>query len=177
MRGDPDAKGNHWITSSARISRDCWIVRPSALAVFRLMTNSNLVGRSIAAELVQMNPDVIVSFGAVAGVAIKNATTTIPIIATTGDPVRLGLVSNLSRPEGNITRLSPIAPELAAKRLELIHKFLPNAALIGELVDPANTYWQRVRSDYEQVFRTMGIRPLFVGPAPDRSCRRRRAFR
>jgi len=47
MRGDPDAKGNHWITSSARSSTDCWIVRPSALAVFRLMTNSNLVGRSI----------------------------------------------------------------------------------------------------------------------------------
>jgi len=117
---------------------------------------------ALAAELVQMNLDVIVSFGAVAGVAIKNATKTIPIVATTGDPVRLGLVSNLSRPEGNITGLSLIAPELAAKRLELTHEFLPKAALIGELVDPANTYWQRVRSDYEQVFRTMGIRPLFV---------------
>ena len=77
---------------------------------------------ALAAELVQMNLDVIVSFGAVAGVAIKNATTTIPIVATTGDPVRLGLVSNLSRPEGNITGLSLIAPELAAKRLELIRR-------------------------------------------------------
>ncbi len=100
---------------------------------------------ALAAELAQMKLDVIVSFGAVAGVAIKNATTTIPIVATTGDPVRLGLVSNLSRPEGNITGVSLIAPELAAKRLELIHEFLPKATLIGELVDPANTYWQRVR--------------------------------
>ena len=80
---------------------------------------------ALAAELVQMKLDVIVSFGAVAGVALRNATTTIPIVAMTGDPVRLGLVSNLSRPGGNITGLSLIAPELAAKRLELIRELLP----------------------------------------------------
>ena len=116
----------------------------------------------LAAELVQMNLDVIASFGAVAGAAMKKATTTIPIVATTGDPVRLGLVSNLSHPEGNITGLSLIAPELAAKRLELIRVFLPKATLIGELVDPANTYWQRVRPDYEQAFRNQRMHPLFV---------------
>ena len=117
---------------------------------------------ALAVELAQMNLDVILSYGAVAGIAIKNATTTIPIVATTGDPVRLGLVSNLSRPEGNITGVSLIAPELAAKRLELIHEFLPKVTLIGELVDPANTYWQRVRLDYEQAFRKMRLQPLFV---------------
>jgi putative ABC transport system substrate-binding protein len=117
---------------------------------------------ALAAELVQMNLDVIVSFGAVAGVAIKNATTTIPIVSLTGDPVRLGLVSNLSHPGGNITGVSNIAPELAAKRLELIRELLPKATLIGELVDPANTYWQRVRPDYEQAFRAQRMRPLFV---------------
>ena len=117
---------------------------------------------ALAAELVQMKLDVILSFGAVAGVALKNATTTIPIVATTGDPVRLGLVSNLSHPGGNITGLSLIAPELAAKRLELIRELLPKATLIGELVDPANIYWQRVRPDYEQAFRVMRMQPLFV---------------
>ena len=117
---------------------------------------------ALAAELVQMKVDVIVSFGAVAAVALRDATTTIPIVATTGDPVRLGLVSNLSHPGGNITGLSLIAPELAAKRLELIRELLPKATLIGELVDPANTYWQRVRPDYEQAFRAMRMQPLFV---------------
>jgi putative ABC transport system substrate-binding protein len=116
---------------------------------------------ALAAELAQMNLDVIASFGAVAGVAIKNATNTIPIIATTGDPVRLGLVSNLSRPGGNITGVSLIAPELAAKRLELLHELLPKATVIGELVDPANTYWQRVRPDYEQAFRELRLQSLF----------------
>jgi putative tryptophan/tyrosine transport system substrate-binding protein len=117
---------------------------------------------ALAAELVQMNLDVIVSFGAVASVAIKNATTTIPIVTATGDPVRLGLVSNMSHPGGNITGVSNISPELAAKRLELLREFLPKATLIGELVDPANTYWQRVRPDYEQAFRAQRMSPLFV---------------
>jgi putative ABC transport system substrate-binding protein len=71
-------------------------------------------------------------------------------------------VSNLSHPGGNITGVSNIAPELAAKRLELIRELLPKATLIGELVDPANTYWQRVSPDYEQAFRAQRMRPLFV---------------
>jgi putative ABC transport system substrate-binding protein len=117
---------------------------------------------ALAAELVEMRLDVILTFGAVAGVAVRNATTTIPIVATTGDPVRLGLVSNLAHPDGNITGVSLIAPELSAKRLELIRELLPNALLIGELLDPANTYWHRVRPDYEQAFRAMRMQPLFV---------------
>ena len=117
---------------------------------------------ALAAELVQLKLDVIVTGGAVAGIAMKNATTTVPIVATTGDPVRLGLVTSLSHPGGNITGLSLISPELAAKRLELIREFLPKATRIGELVDPANLYWQRVRPDYEQAFRALRMQPLFV---------------
>jgi putative ABC transport system substrate-binding protein len=117
---------------------------------------------ALAAELAQLKLDVIVTTGAVAGVAMKNATTTVPIVATSGDPVRLGLVSSLSHPGGNITGLSLIAPELAAKRLELLREFLPRATRIGELVDPANMYWQRVRPDYEQAFRALRLQPIFV---------------
>jgi putative ABC transport system substrate-binding protein len=117
---------------------------------------------ALAAELAQMKIDVIVSFGAIASVAARNATTTIPIVATTGDPVQLGLVSNLSRPGGNITGLSLVAPELATKRLQIVRELLPKAALIGELVDPGNTYWRRVRADYERAFRTVRMQPLFV---------------
>jgi len=117
---------------------------------------------ALAGELAQMHLDVILCFGAVACLGMKNTNTTIPIVSTSGDPVRLGLVSNLSRPERNITGVSMIAPELAAKRLELIRELLPKAKIVGELVDPANTYWQRVRVDYEQTFRTMRMEPLFV---------------
>jgi putative ABC transport system substrate-binding protein len=116
----------------------------------------------LAAELVQLKVEVIVTFGAVGAVAAKNSTTTIPIVATTGDPVRLGLVSSMSRPGGNITGVSMISPELAAKRLELLRELLPKAMRIGELVDPGNEYWKLVRKDYEDAFRMLGLQPIFV---------------
>src|SRR5436309_2395757 len=56
---------------------------------------------ALAAELVRLKVDVIVTFGSVASVAAKDSTTIIPIVTTTGDPVRLGLVSSMSRPGGN----------------------------------------------------------------------------
>jgi putative tryptophan/tyrosine transport system substrate-binding protein len=117
---------------------------------------------ALAAELVRLKLDVIVTGGAVAGMAMKSATTTIPIVATTGDPVRLGLVTSLSHPGGNITGVSLISPELAAKRLELIREVLPKATRIGELVDPANVYWQRERRDYEQTFGALRMQPIFI---------------
>ena len=120
---------------------------------------------ALAAELVQLKVEVIVTFGAVGAVAAKNATTTIPIVATTGDPVRLGLVASMSRPGSNITGLSTIAPELAAKRLELMREFFPKITRIGELVDPSNQYWQLVRKDYENAFRSLQMQPIFVEAA------------
>ena len=89
----------------------------------------------LAAELAQMNLDVIVSFGAVAAVAIKNATTTIPIVTQSGDPVRLGLVSNLSRPGGNITGLSFFTSEIGSKRLELMKEAMPDIRRVAVIWD------------------------------------------
>src|SRR5690349_20967534 len=117
---------------------------------------------TLAAELVQLKVDLIVTYGSVASVAAKDSTTTIPIVATTGDPVRLGLVSSMSRPGGNITGMSTIAPELAAKRLELLRELLPKVTRIGELVDPGNQYWRLVRKEYEEAFRALGLQPIFV---------------
>jgi len=117
---------------------------------------------ALAAELVRINPDVIVTFGAVAGVAAKSATATLPIVAVSGDPVRLGLVSNMSHPGGNITGISTIAPELAAKRLEILRELIPNAMRVGEIVDRANQYWYRVREDYERTFASLKLQPIFV---------------
>lgn len=117
---------------------------------------------TLAAELAQLNLDVIVSFGAVASLAAKNATTSIPIVTLSGDPILIGLVSSLSRPGGNVTGMTTLAPELGAKRLELLRELLPKATRIGELVDPANPYIRLTRNDYEQVFRSFGMQPIFV---------------
>ncbi len=117
---------------------------------------------ALVAELVRLHVDAIVTFGAVAGLAAKKATTTIPIVATTGDPVAFGLVSNMAHPGGNITGIALVAPQLAGKRLELLRELLPGAVRVGELVDPNNTYWHAVRGDYERAFRSLGMEPMFV---------------
>jgi len=100
--------------------------------------------------------------GAVAGIAAKNATTTIPIVAISGDPVRLGLVSSMAHPGGNITGISLIAPELAAKRLEILRELIPTATRVGEVVDRANQYWYRVKEDYDRAFALLKLQPIFV---------------
>jgi putative ABC transport system substrate-binding protein len=117
---------------------------------------------ALAAELVGLPVELIVTFGAVAGVAAKGATKSIPIVATTGDPVAFGLVANMSRPGGNITGIALISPELATKRLELLRELQPSSVRIGELVDPANVYWHAVRKDYEHAFRSLSMEPIFV---------------
>lgn len=119
----------------------------------------------LAGELVQLRPDVILAPGAVASLAAKNATTTIPLVTVTGDPVVAGLVSSMSRPGGNITGTSTVSPELAAKRLELLRELFPTARRVGELVDPANQYFRIIRNDNEQTYRKLGMEPIFVDVA------------
>jgi len=81
----------------------------------------------LAKDLVANNVDVILTFSFPAATAAKNATTTIPIVATLmgGDPVATGLVKSFSRPNGNITGVSDMAIELAPKRLELLKDLVP----------------------------------------------------
>jgi len=93
----------------------------------------------LAAELVRLKVDVIVTQGTPATQAAMRATTTIPIVMLgTGDPLRTGLVASLSRPGGNVTGLTQLAPELAGKRLQLLKETVPNVSRVAFLWNPAN---------------------------------------
>ena len=97
---------------------------------------------ALAAELVRLKVDVIVTAGPLPTRAAKEATTTIPIVMTNeGDPIGTGFVASLARPGGNITGLSTLAPELSGKRLELLKEIVPKlsrVAVLGTSTLPGN---------------------------------------
>jgi putative ABC transport system substrate-binding protein len=85
----------------------------------------------LVAELIALKVDVIVVVSAQAAQAAKKATTTIPVVVTSGDPVGAGLVESLARPGGNVTGLANLSYDLAAKRLELLKEAVPRASRVA----------------------------------------------
>jgi putative ABC transport system substrate-binding protein len=93
----------------------------------------------MAAELAAMPVDLIVTWGTPAALAAKQATTTIPVVmGAAGDPVSVGIVSNLARPDGNITGFAAQNVDLDGKRLELLKDLLPHLSRVGMLANSAN---------------------------------------
>ena len=90
----------------------------------------------LAAELVRLKVDVIVTTTSGSANAAQQVTETIPIILTTGDPVGTGLAASLARPGGNVTGLSVLLPELSGKRLELLKETLPKITRVAVLWNP-----------------------------------------
>src|ERR1051325_9200551 len=115
---------------------------------------------ALAADLVSRKVDVIAASGGgdVGSRAAKDATSTIPIVFIGGgDPVDAGLVASLARPGGNITGISFIAVELAPKRLELLSEFIPEAQIIGLLVNPNSPTAERTIRDVQEAARAKGV--------------------
>lgn len=115
--------------------------------------------RPLAAELVNMAPDVIVTFGTPAARAVLEATKIIPVVfASVGDPIATGLVTNLARPEANGTGVSLLSTELGVKRLDLLHQLAPRARRVAYLVALANPS-EAVRTESVQAAaQSLGIK-------------------
>jgi putative ABC transport system substrate-binding protein len=112
----------------------------------------------LAAEMVADPVSAIVALGPPAAVAVKAATTAIPIVFAIGaDPLDLGLVSSLNRPGGNVTGVTFLVNTLGAKRLELLRELVPSTKLIGLLANPANPTSQSQTTDIQAAARAHGI--------------------
>ena len=124
---------------------------------------------AMAFELVHRQVAVIVATGStVAAHAAKAATTTIPILFISGDPVKDGLVASLNRPGGNATGVSLFTDVLAAKRLEILRALVPNVMLIAVLVD-ANSAEAEVQSkEVQAAARTIGQEVLILNTSNER---------
>ena len=123
---------------------------------------------AFAAEVVRLNVDVIVAANDAAGRAAQQATKRIPIvIAVISDPVGSGFVNALARPGGNVTGLSMQAPELAAKRLQLLKEAVPHVSRVALLADTNDLGYRRAATEVEAAARTLGVQ-LRVHPVSSR---------
>jgi putative ABC transport system substrate-binding protein len=116
-----------------------WVEGDNLVIEFRYGEGRDDRFPGFAAELVSMPVDVLVVWGTPAAFAAKRATTTIPIlIAGAGDVVNTGLVSNLARPDANLTGFIALNVDLESKRLELLKEAVPGLSRVAVLANPAN---------------------------------------
>jgi putative ABC transport system substrate-binding protein len=140
--------------------KDTGYVESENLAIeYRWAENQPDRLRPLATELARREDAVIVAAGGgAAAVAAKAATTTVPIIFSTAeDPVRLGLVASLARPDGNLTGFNILVGEMGEKRLELLRELVPAATRVAVLVNPTNA------SDSESTLREVAAAGRAIG--------------
>lgn len=113
----------------------------------------------LAAELVHLKVDVILSGATVGAPAAKRATSTIPIVlVTTGDPVAAGLVASLARPGGNLTGVTALGQELSGKRLQLLREAVPSISQVAVLSNPTNPDTKLSVKEVEAAANDLGVR-------------------
>jgi putative ABC transport system substrate-binding protein len=116
-----------------------WIEGQNILIEWRLTEGREEQVPQFAAELARLPLDVIVAAGAPRIHAVQQETSTVPVVMlNSGDPVRNGFVASLSRPGGNFTGVSNIAPQLSGKRLELLKETIPGGSRVAILWDPTD---------------------------------------
>jgi putative tryptophan/tyrosine transport system substrate-binding protein len=115
-----------------------WIEGKDLIIDFRYFEGHAERLPALAAELVALNPDVLICSTSQAALALKSATATIPIVFVgVGDPVAIGLVQSLARPSANITGLTSVVPGgFVAKQIEILRELLPSASKIALLANP-----------------------------------------
>ena len=119
------------------------------------------VGRlpALAAELVNRQVTVVFTGTTVSALALKAATSTIPIVFAIGaDPVKLGLVVSLNRPGGNLTGMSFFTNQMETKRLGLLHEFAPKVDLIAALLNANNPFFGNQSKDLAEASRALGLK-------------------
>jgi putative ABC transport system substrate-binding protein len=116
-----------------------------------------------AAELLRLQPDLIIAVGTPAALAAKAATTTIPIVfVSVADPVGAGLVKSLARPGGNITGIALTGPEVVGKHVELLKEAIPSLSRVGVLINSAFSFHVAARPVVEAAAQNLGLRLTYA---------------
>ena len=119
---------------------------------------------TLIAELITLKVELIVTAGTPASLAVKKATTTIPLVMiAVGEPVGTGLVTSLARPGGNITGLTSIAEDLEEKRLELLREVIPKLSHIAVLWNPVSPIQVILEKEVQAAAQALRMKVLSLG--------------
>jgi putative ABC transport system substrate-binding protein len=141
-----------------RITQLGWNEGGNLKIAYRWAEGRNERFAELAADLVRLKVDLILTHNTVLTLAAKQATSSIPIVfATAGDPVGSGIVASLARPGGNLTGLSGQAPDTAGKRIELLRELIPGLERLGVLTETGNPYTARDVEEVRGAARTFNI--------------------
>jgi putative tryptophan/tyrosine transport system substrate-binding protein len=136
---------------------------------YRFAGNRNERLPALAADLVHRRVTVIAATGTPAALAAKAATPTIPIVFEGGnDPVQLGLVASLNRPDGNVTGVTQLNDAIAPKRLQLLHEVVPAATVMGLLVNPTDPALAEKRSLQAAAAHSLGLELHILNASTER---------
>jgi putative ABC transport system substrate-binding protein len=121
---------------------------------------------ALITELLTLNIDVLFTVSSQAAFAVKRATSTVPVVAVTGDPVGTGLVESLHRPGGNITGVSLLSGEYSSKWLELLKEMVPNLHRVAVLWNPENPTVARQKEKLQELAPGLGVELLALSGRP-----------
>jgi ABC-type uncharacterized transport system substrate-binding protein len=154
----PSAESQRIAAFVQRLRELGWIEGRTIAIEVRWAEGRNERFAEIAAEFVRLKVDVIVTAGTAAVVAVKQATSVIPIVfAAVGDPVGTGLVASLARPGGNVTGLSLQATDIAGKRLELLREVVPRLRRLAILANVGTPQAVREMREVQATARALGF--------------------
>ena len=150
---------SEWVAAFVqRLREHGWIDGRNIAIEYRWVEGREERFAEVAAELVRLKVDVIVTSGTPAVMALKQATAVIPIIfATAGDPVGNKLVASLARPGGNVTGLATLAADLAAKRIEILRELIPGLHRLAVMGNVGNPFTVLELAEVQAAARTLGL--------------------
>jgi putative ABC transport system substrate-binding protein len=148
-----------WVAALAQRLRELgWVEGRTITIEYRWAEGREERFTEIAAEFARLKVDIIVTSGTPAVMALKKATSVIPIVfATAGDPVGSGLVASLARPGGNVTGLATLANELAGKRLEILREIVPDLRRLAIMGNVGNPFTVLELGEIESAARTLDV--------------------
>ena len=131
---------------------------------YRWPAGDSARARTLAVELADLSPDVIFVGGTLALTAMRDATTTIPIVfVNVAEPVGGGFISSLAQPGGNITGFTPVEYSISGKWLQLLKEMVPSLKRVAILGDPNFASFAGFQASFERAATSMSIEPIIVG--------------